>query len=91
MPAFHARVILGFSMNYTVINIQDPIGKTVGRRVLENAGRYGMGLQKLVNEVRVSQGLGGLCPKGVFRFSSHEEADAWMMQAIVERAVRAQN
>jgi hypothetical protein len=50
-----------------------------------------MGLQKLVNEVRRSQGFGGLCPKGVYRFQSHEEADAWMLKAIVERAVRVQN
>ncbi len=78
-------------MSYTVINIQDPVGKTVGRRVPKNAGAYGMGLQKLVNEVRSSQGLGGLCPRGVFRFRSHEEADEWMIQAIVKRATRVRN
>lgn len=75
-------------MHYAVINVEDPVGKTVGRRVLENAGKYGMGLQKLVNQVRQSQGLGGLCPKGVYRFRSHEEADAWMRQEIVKRAAR---
>ncbi len=74
-----------------VMNIQDPVGKTVGRRVMEDAGKYGAGLQKLVNEVRRSQGFGGLCPRGVYRFQSHEEADAWMMKAIVERAVRVRN
>lgn len=79
-------------MDYAVINIQDPAGKTVGRRrVLEDTGKYGMGLQKMVNQVRRSQGFGGLCPRGVYRFRSHQEADAWMMKAIVERAVRVQN
>lgn len=75
-------------MNYAVINIEDPVGKTVGRRVLEDAGKYGMGLQKLVNQVRRSQGFGGLCPKGVYRFRSHEEADAWMRKEIVQRAAK---
>ncbi len=77
-------------MSHAVINIQDPVGKTVGRRVLEDAGKYGMGLH-LVNEVRHPQGFGGICPRGVYRFQSHEEADAWMMKAIVERALRVQN
>ena len=84
-------VILFSSMSFAVINIQDPVGKTVGRRVMEDAGTYGMGLQKLVNELRRSQGYSGICPRGVYRFRSHQEADAWMMKAIVERAVRARN
>jgi hypothetical protein len=78
-------------MDYSVINLQDPVGKSVGRRVLEHAGTYGTGLQKLVNQVRQSQGYGGLCSKGVYRFHSHEEADAWMMREIVKRAGRARS
>lgn len=74
-------------MDHPVINIQDPAGKTVGR-VRKNPSKYGTGMQDLVNEVRKSQGLGGICPRGVYRFRSHEEADEWMMKAIVERAVR---
>lgn len=77
-------------MSYAVINIEDPAGKTVGRRVLKDAAKFGMGLQALVNEVRRSQGFGGICPRGVFRFHSHEEADTWMMNAIVQRAARRQ-
>ncbi len=76
-------------MNFSVINLQDPAGKTVGRRVLEDAGTYGMGLQKLVNQVRRSQGFGGLCAKGVYRFHNHEEANTWMMRELVQRATRA--
>jgi phosphopantetheine adenylyltransferase len=79
-------------MSKGVINIQDPIGKTVGRRrVVADSGTYGMALQALVNEVRRSQGFGAICPRGVYRFRSHEEADAWMMKAIVDRAVRVRN
>lgn len=78
-------------MNYSVINIQDPVGKMVGRRVMEDSGKYGMGLQRMVNDVRRSRGFGGICSRGVFRFQSHEEADVWMTKAIVERAIRVQN
>lgn len=35
-------------------------------------------LQRTINRLR---GV-GLVPRGVYRFGSHEEADAWMMQAM---------
>ncbi len=75
-------------MKYAVINVQDPVGKTVGRRKLRDAWKYSMGLQKLLNAARKSQGYGGLCQKGVFRFRSFEEADAWMVREIVKSAIR---
>ena len=78
-------------MKYAVINVQDPVGKTVGRRKLRDAWKYSMGLQKLLNAVRKSQGYGGLCQKGVFRFRSFEEADAWMVREIVKSAIRPRN
>jgi len=28
----------------------------------------------------------GLCPKGVFKFKTHEEADAWMLMMLVQQA-----
>ena len=75
-------------MNYAVINVQDPIGKTVGRRRLNDAAKYAMGLQNYVNHVRKSQGFGAICRRGVFRFCSHEEADRWMIKELVERVIR---
>ncbi len=78
-------------MNYAVINVQDPIGKTVGRRVLKDAWKAGMGLQKTANQLRLSFGQGGICPRGVYRFNSHEEADEWMMKMLVARAVRSRS
>ena len=68
-------------MNYAVLNIQDPVGKTVGRRKLRDAWKFAMGLQVTANDLRRSFGHGGLCPKGVFRFKSHEEADQWMIES----------
>ena len=74
-----------------VINVQDPAGKTVGRRRLRDSAKAAMALQSFVNDVRGSQGYGGLCSKGVYRFHSYDEADAWMRKALVERILRIQN
>ena len=67
-----------------LVNLDEKIGKTVGRRVLRNSGRYGAGLQRLANEV-IKTVKRPLCPKGVFRFHSHEEADAWMLKMMTRR------
>ena len=78
-------------MSYAVVNVEDPVGKTVGRRVMRDAWKTGMALQKTANQMRKSFGHGGLCPRGVYRFRSHEEANEWMMKMLVERADRATN
>jgi hypothetical protein len=63
-----------------VINLEDPIGKTVGQRTAPvDAFRYGMRLQESGAEMIRTSGRFRI-PKGVFRFHSHEEADAWMMK-----------
>ncbi|MEO8044181.1 MAG: hypothetical protein ABI674_04690 [Spartobacteria bacterium] len=77
-------------MKFAVINVQDPVGKTVGGRKLRDAWKYAMGMQKTANDLRRSFGHGGLCPKGVFRFKSHEEADQWMMEMLAKSARRSQ-
>jgi len=82
---------LNEKMSYAVINVDDPVGKTVGRRRLQDAPKMAMGLQRLVNQVRRSRGFGAICRKGVFRFHSFEEADEWLMKEIVARAVRIRN
>jgi hypothetical protein len=76
-------------MSFAVINVQDPVGKTVGRRQLRDAWKFAMDAQKTANQLRRSFGHGGLCPKGVFRFRSHEEADAWMMKMLAKSAHRS--
>lgn len=65
-----------------VINLEDPAGRTVGRRLRpKDALEYGFGMQKSLND------LFGCLPiaKGVYRFHSHEEADAWMMDRLTRR------
>jgi hypothetical protein len=56
-----------------VINVEEFIGKTVGRRVPPS----GADLQKTLNQVLARQKR-GVCPRGVYRFHSHEEAHAWL-------------
>jgi hypothetical protein len=60
-----------------VINVEEFIGKTVGRRVPPS----GAGLQKTLNQVMAGQKR-GICPRGVYRFITHEEADAWMTKMM---------
>ena len=74
------------AMAHTVINLEENIGKTVGRRtVVRDAFHYGMELQRTASQL--SRSLGGTrYPKGVFRFHSHEEADAWLMKHQIRSA-----
>ena len=66
-----------------VVNVEEFIGKTVGRRVPAS----GAGLQITLNQVLVGQQR-GVCPRGVYRFHSHEEADAWL--ASYSRTVKGE-
>lgn len=43
-------------------------------------------MQRMVNELR---GGRGLAPKGVFRFKTFEEADAWQTKMLVKSLSRA--
>jgi len=62
-----------------IINLDDPVGKTVGRRVAPaDALEYAFGLQAAVNQFAAPRRATGKL-RGVFRFRSHEEADQWMM------------
>jgi hypothetical protein len=76
-------------MDYATINVDDPIGKTVGKRVVKNAWKLAMDGQKSLMQFRYNLGHGGLCPRGVFRFKSHQEADEWLIKMLVERALRS--
>jgi hypothetical protein len=62
------------------INLDENIGKTVGRRVeIPDPFAYAMALQKIASEILRSTGR-GLCPRGVYKFKTHEEADEWMLK-----------
>jgi hypothetical protein len=69
------------------INMEENIGKTVGRRTeLSDPFAYAMGLQRTASRLRQLTVGRGLCPKGVFKFKTHEEADAWMLMMLVQQA-----
>ncbi|MGH8092380.1 MAG: hypothetical protein ACREIF_02755 [Chthoniobacterales bacterium] len=78
-------------MSDATVNVEDTVGRTAGRRGPRDAAKAAMVLQKLVNQLRKSQGYGAICRKGVFRFRSFEEADAWMVKEIAERAARVRS
>lgn len=68
-----------------VINLEEKIGKTVGRRrPAKDAFESGMDLQKSMNNLRRQMGVRFL-PKGVYKFKSHEEADEWIVKMTVSR------
>lgn len=61
-----------------VINIEENIGETVGGRRIKDSLEYGLGLQKSRSSAREEPSLPRF-PKGVFKFRSFEEADAWVL------------
>jgi hypothetical protein len=64
-----------------VINMEEMIGKTVGRRkVPARSGFYGLGLQTSLGRLFRSR-----VPRGVFRFHSHQEADQWLMNHLTRK------
>ena len=65
-----------------IVNLQETPGKTVGRSA-PSVGAY----DKLVDASEaVMRRLP--FPKGVYRFRTHEEADAWMEHHILQAALR---
>lgn len=64
-----------------VVNIDEKIGKTVGRRKIADSLVYAFGLQKTLAQIREEAAFPRF-PKGVFKFRSFEEADAWTMRYL---------
>jgi len=65
-----------------VINLQEKIGKVVGKRQ-PPADSLSLEHSQKKNAVAWREAFGGLqIPKGVYRFKSHEEADAWLRKMI---------
>jgi hypothetical protein len=73
-------------MSYAVINIEDPVGKTVGRRAPRDPLTL-IGQTKGDKRAWQRAFPTPFLPKGVFRFQTHEEADAWMLKMITRRQV----
>jgi hypothetical protein len=66
------------------INLQDPIGKWVGRKRPQDGVAYGVKLQEAAATYQESAGF-RVGKKGVFRFRSHEEADQWLRTIQTQR------
>jgi hypothetical protein len=67
----------------TIVNLEENIGKTVGRRYEDE--------DPFVLYARLLKVSGGLVsktsqPRGVFKFKTHEEADAWRWNNILKAA-----
>jgi hypothetical protein len=71
-------------VQHPLINIEERIGKTVGRRVLRDGFAYGMGMQKLAGELAQTFKHPRFT-RGVFKFKSFEEADAWAMKHLIRK------
>ena len=64
------------------INFDEPIGKTVGRRVKPPDGLL-VSTSNRQGAIQWRQTFGGVrIPRGVYRFASHEEADEWLWKMI---------
>lgn len=64
-----------------VVNIDEKIGKTVGRRRAGDPLLVAPGDKARKRDMQKA-GFFPRFPKGVFKFRSFEEADAWMMKSM---------
>lgn len=66
-----------------VVNIDDPVGKVVGKRAnltQQNYIDYAMSLQNSLRGFPQPK-----FPRGVFRFKTHEDADQWLMDHLIRK------
>jgi hypothetical protein len=69
----------------TVINIDDPVGRVVGRR-RPPADPLQVAHSNQANAAAWMKALPvKLHPRGVFRFHTHEEANAWMTKSTTSK------
>jgi len=63
------------------INVEEKIDRVVGKRKAPDSLKAGMQLQSLGAELHKTF-KHRWCPKGVYRFKTHEEADEWMTKML---------
>lgn len=66
---------------HPVVNIDEKIGKTVGRRRVVDPMIVAPGDRARKREMQKA-GFFPRIPRGVFRFKTFEEADEWLMKAM---------
>jgi hypothetical protein len=67
----------------SVVNVEETIGKTVGNRRPPS----GLNTQFTPDDARAWRKAFNtpFIPRGVYRFASHEEADAWLMRMLTRK------
>lgn len=73
---------------HPVVNIDEQIGKTVGRRKAGDPLVVAPGDRARKREMQRA-GFFPRFPRGVYRFKTFEEADAWMMEAMTAGRLRS--
>ena len=69
-------------MKQPSINIEEKIDRFVGRRT-KSPGRIVIGWEPKSGRNCLAESFGGVrIPRGVYRFKTHEEADAWLWRMI---------
>jgi len=69
---------------HPVVNIEDPVGKVVGKR--SPANRLLVSPQETeANRKWAATAFFPRIKKGVYRFKSHEEADQWLMDHAIRK------
>jgi len=71
-----------------VINCEEEIGKTVGRRRPRDPLSTACLLNETIADLREGANISGGIPRGgVYRFKTHEEADEWMVKMQAQRGM----
>lgn len=68
-----------------IVNLDDPVRKTVGRRLIPDPLRIFPSEKKSNKEWRAA-GFSIPIKRGVYRFHSHEEADQWLMNRMTGKS-----
>lgn len=68
-----------------IVNLEETPGKVVGHRRPPKDGLALSQAQRVENAEAWQRALGGLrIPRGVYRFRTHEEADAWLWKKMTQ-------
>lgn len=74
-------------MKQPLVNVEEKIDRFVGRRTgVPDSLRAGMQLQETAAQLHKALGH-RWSPKGVYRFKTHEEADAWMTKMLARSSL----
>lgn len=81
-PRDRTELMVTFMAVKSFVNLEEEPGKAVGHRAPPGDARAtAMTLQYTLVELNRSLGR-ALVPRGVYRFTSHEEANTWMWEQL---------